>query len=118
MRKSLFLLLLVLLTAVGGAALINVDTDYRVTEIKKEERIFGIAILTDNPNETQNEVYFGADTHCYREMRFANGTMKEIPVTIERFFKILKKGDIVRVKGGRDWDGAIHGYEIRIKTIL
>lgn len=116
MRRSLFVLLLFLLTGGSWAALINVDTDYRVTEVRREQREFGIALLSDNPNETQNDVFFGSDTRCYREIRYRNGTRKEIPVTIERFFKILKKGDIVRVQGGRDWDGSIHAYEVRLKT--
>ncbi len=98
------------------AALINVDTIYRVTEVKSEERVLGIALMEDNPNETQNDVTFGGDTRCYREMRFRNGTRKEVPMTIERFFKLIKKGDSVRIKGGRDWDGTIRAHEVRIQS--
>lgn len=117
MRRSWLVLLLLLLSGGSWAALINVDTDYRVTEVRRDERQFGIALVRDNPNETQNDVYFGADTLCYREIRYRNGTRKQIPVTVERFFKILHKGDIVHVRGGRDWDGSIHAYEVRIKTL-
>jgi len=116
MRRILTLLLLLLISGSSMAALINVDTDYRVTEVKADERVFGIALMRDNPDETQNDVYFGADTRCYRQIRFQNGTSKEIPVTIEKFFKILKKGDQVRVKGGRDWDGSIHAYTVFLKS--
>jgi hypothetical protein len=116
MRHLLLLCCIFLLSGGPQAALINVDSKYRVTEVKVQERIFGIALLGDDPNETQNEVYFGADTRCYREIHFGNGTRKEIPVTIEKFFKILRRGDTVRVKGGRDWDGSIHGYDVRIIT--
>ena len=94
------------------AALLNVNANYRVTEVKPNERVFGIALMQDNPDETQNDVYFGADTRCYKEIHYRNGTRKEIPVTIEKFFKILKKGDKVRLKGGRDWDGSIHAYNV------
>ena len=116
MKKLLVLLTLLLLSTSGMAALLNIDANYRVTEVKSDERVFGIALLTDNPDETQSDVYFGADTKCFREIHFSNGTMKEIPVTIEKFFKILKKGQQVRVKGGRDWDGSIHAYVVRLKT--
>lgn len=112
----MLLLLLALVSSSGMAALINVDSLYRITEVKSEERVLGIALPNDNPNETQNEVTFGGDTRCYREMRFANGTRKEVPMTIEKFFKIIKKGDQVRVKGGRDWDGTIRAHEIRLQS--
>lgn len=115
-RLLLQLCLLLIVPLAAGAALLNVDATYRVTEIKADERVFGIALPQDNPNETQNDVYFGGDSRCLREIRFANGSSKEIPVTIEKFFKILKVGDMVRVKGGRDWDGSIHAYEVRLQT--
>lgn len=114
MKKLLALIVLLVLPAL--AALINVDARYRVTEVKPDERVFGVALPQDNPDETQNDVYFGADTHCYREIHFRNGTRKEIPVTIEKFFKILKKGHEVQVKGGRDWDGSIHAYNVYLIT--
>ncbi len=102
--------------ALSQAALLNVDSTYRVTEVKVDERVFGIALMDADPDVTQNDVYFEADSKCYREMRFANGTRKEIPVTIEKFFKILHRGDVVKVKGGRDWDGSIRVYSVKLQT--
>jgi hypothetical protein len=117
MKKLLLLLSLLLLAPVAcTGALINVDTDYRVTEVKPDERVFGIALLSDNPDETQNDVYFGDDSQCYREVHLRNGTLKEYKVSVDKFLKLLKKGAQVRVRGGRDWDGSIHAYQVRLKT--
>jgi hypothetical protein len=116
MKKLLLIALLLLVSGSSMAALLNVNSNYRVTQVQADLRTFGIALMEDNPDETQNDVYFGGDTRCYNEIRFSNGTRKEIPVTIEKFFKILKKGDQVRVKGGRDWDGSIHAYEVYLQT--
>ena len=118
MRKLWILLCLLLLPALSNAALLNVDTTYRITEVKADERVFGIALMSDDPDVTQNDVYFEADSKCYREMRFSNGTRKEIPVTIEKFFKLIKRGDVVKVKGGRDWDGSIRVYSVRLQTYV
>ncbi|MBN9414748.1 hypothetical protein ABS71_07620 [bacterium SCN 62-11] len=115
--KKLFLFLLLLLAPLTSmGALLNVDTDYLVTEVNQNDRTFGIALTGDNPDVTQNDVYFGDDSKCFREVHLRNGTMKEYRVTVDKFVKLLHKGDRVHVKGGRDWDGSIHGYTVRIKT--
>ena len=117
MKKLLLILTLLLLAPVASmGALLNVDSDYRVTEVKVDERVFGIALLSDNPDETQNDVYFGDDSKCFREVHLRNGTLKEYRVSVDKFLKLLKKGDQVRVRGGRDWDGSIHAYQVRLKT--
>ena len=113
MKKLLLLLSLLLLAPVAcTGALINVDTDYRVTEVKPDERVFGIALLSDNPDETQNDVYFGDDSQCYREVHLRNGTLKEYKVSVDKFLKLLKKGAQVRLRGGRNWDGSIHALSL------
>lgn len=112
--KALILVLLVHIAA--WAALVEVDTTYRVTEVKQAERIFGIALLTDDPNETQNDVYLEPDTKIYRVIKFKNGLTKDYPVEQAKFFTILRKGDIVRVHAGRDWDGSLRAYQIWLKS--
>ena len=116
MKKLLLVLLLLLAPLTSMGALLNVDTDYQVTEVKVDERVFGIALVGDNPDETQNDVYFGDDSKCFREVHLRNGTLKEYRVSVDKFLKLLHKGDRVHVRGGRDWDGSIHAYMVRLKT--
>lgn len=116
MKKLLILLIVLLAPLVSTGALLNVNSDYLITEVKPNERVFGIALIGDNPDVTQNDVYFGDDSKCFREVHLRNGTLKEYRVSVDKFIKLIHKGDRVRVNGGRDWDGSIHAYFVRLKT--
>lgn len=116
MKKLLLLLIVLLAPLTSMGALLNVDTDYQVTEVKLDDRTFGIALVGDNPDVTQNDVYFGDDSKCFREVHLRNGTLKEYRVSVDKFIKLISKGSRVHVRGGRDWDGSIHAYTVRLKT--
>jgi len=91
---------------------LTVATTYRVTEVKPSENVFGIALMTDNPNETQNDVYPEDHTILTKKVRFSNGMVKEFPLTRERFFQLLSKGDVVQVEGHRNFDMSIEADKI------
>lgn len=114
--KILSLILVCLIQLAASAALVEVDTTYRVTKIKHQDRTFGIALLQDDPEDTQNEVWVEENTKIWRVLKLKDGTTKEVPMTTAKFFVNLRKGDILRVHAGRDWDGSLHAYEIWLKT--
>ena len=77
---------------------------------------FGIALMQDDPNVSQNDVYLDGDTKIVRTIRFNNGLTKDYPMNEIKFFSILKKGDVLRIHAGRDWDGSLHAYQIWMKS--
>lgn len=82
---------------------LTVDTTYRVTEVKPSEQVFGIALMTDNPKETQNDVY-PVDDHTVLTRRVfqSDGSTKDYPMSMARFFQLLSPGDVVQVEGHRN----------------
>lgn len=112
------LLGLMILLSVGAFAQpttpLTVTTSYRVTEIKPDEKVFGIALMTDDPRVTQNDVYPVEDTIITKKMGFSNGMVKEFPVTMERFFKLVRVGDVVEVEGHRNFDMSIEADKIKL----
>ena len=117
MRKIVLSLCVLLLVQVAAtAALVEVDTTYRVTKIKHADRKFGIALMDADPEDTQNEVWVDEETKFWRVIKLKDGTTKEVPMTIPKFFTVLRKGHIVRIHAGRDWDKSLHAYEIWLKS--
>ncbi|HXE72130.1 MAG TPA: hypothetical protein VNO81_05675 [Candidatus Nitrosotenuis sp.] len=102
------LLLGLLCSAPGQAQLLLVDSDYRITNLDPSGERFGIALVDDDPRVQQNWVYLKIETKIYRRMTASDGSQKIIPVTIDKFWKIVRVGEVLRVQGGRDWDGSIH----------
>jgi hypothetical protein len=93
---------------------LTVTTTYRVTEVKPSEKVFGIALMTDDPHVTQNDVYPEDHTVITKKVGFGTGMVKEFPVTRERFFQLVSPGDVVEVEGHRNFDMSIEADKIRL----
>lgn len=96
------------LTAVPSQAqLLLVTGDYRVTEIDQENQRFGVALPEARPDVTQNWVYVEPKTDIHRRVTNHEGWTKEEHLDYYQFFRHVKPGLMMKVHGGRRWDGAI-----------
>lgn len=101
------LLLLMVCATPTQAQLVTATGEYRVTNVDRDSQRFGVALTEAQPDKRQNWVYVKATTKFVKRTALGNNTFKEEVLSYDGFFNTLKKGDIVRVKGGRGWDGSI-----------
>lgn len=95
------------------AQLILAEGTYRVTELNQDKERIGIAKLSANPTVTQNWVYLKLKTKITK--RFSqNGWLRDENVAVDQVFNIIEVGDVIQVKGGRDWNGSISAKDILI----
>lgn len=102
------------LTAIPGprvsqAQLLLVTGDYRVTEVDQENQRFGVALPEARPDVTQNWVYVEPKTDIHRRMTNKEGWTKDEALDYYQFFRTVKPGLMLKVHGGRRWDGSISG---------
>ena len=116
---SITLAVLALLAAVVAmqypvqAQLILASGTYRITELDEDTERIGIAQLDANPTVTQNWIYLKLKTKVTK--RFSqNGWLRDESVPISEIFNVVEKGDVIKVEGGRDWNGSITAKDIVI----
>lgn len=87
---------------------------YRVVSVDRAEQRIGIARPDDNPKVRQNWVYIKPDTVMVRRHYAGNGYFKDEFLTFNGIFDTLShhQGGLVKVHGGRDWDGSIKAKKI------
>ncbi|MBT9587291.1 hypothetical protein IV102_28370 [bacterium] len=114
MKKLLLSATLVLLglTVVPGprstqAQLLLVTGDYRITEMDENNQRFGVALPEAKPDVTQNWCYVEPKTDIHRRITKSDGWSKEDSLNYYQFFQNAKPGTMVRIHGGRRWDGGI-----------
>ena len=109
----LFLILLTLLAlAPAQAQLVTVKAEYRVVEKQPKKQRVGICLLEANPDKRQNWLYVKATTKFVKRTYLGKQTFRDEVLTYDGFFNTVKKGDILRVNGGRGWDGSITAKSI------
>ncbi|MCR4783022.1 MAG: hypothetical protein K6A35_00685 [bacterium] len=95
------------------AQLILASGTYRITELDEDKERIGIAQLDANPTVTQNWIYLKLKTKVTK--RFSqNGWLRDESVPISEIFNVVEKGDVIKVEGGRDWNGSITAKDIVI----
>ena len=67
----------------------------------------GIALLEANPDKRQNWIYVKATTKFVKRTYINKQTFRDEILSYDGFFATVKKGDILRINGGRGWDGTI-----------
>ena len=109
-----FALTLLCLLCAGNtqAQIILAKGEYRVVETDREHQRFGIAKLDAKPDRRQNWVYVKATTKFRKHTQLDAETHRVQKFSFDEFFETLKKGDIVKVKGGRGWTGSITAKEV------
>lgn len=111
--STLTLFFVLLCLSVGSQAqLLSVTGEYRVTDVDRPGQRFGIALRDADPNARQNWVYVKPDTRIIKRKFLPNGTFKDQVYGFNEFFDYVKKGTLLKVEGGRDWDKSIHAKKI------
>lgn len=94
--------------------LLLVTGDYRITEVDQDNERVGVSLPEAKADVTQNWVYVAPKTEIMHRVTNSEGWHKEEKLNYYQFFQHIKPGTMVRVHGGRRWDGAISGKEIWI----
>lgn len=89
------------------AQLLLVTGDYRVTEVDEDNQRFGVALPEARPDVTQNWVYVEPKTDIQKKLTNSDGWQKEVKLNYYQFFQDVKPGQMLRIHGGRRWDGGI-----------
>lgn len=106
------LVLMFLAAAPAAAQILLVTGKYRVVDVDQENYRVGVALEDADPDVVQNWVYIQINTKIVRRIYRGDGWKKDVEVSPTDFFKVVKKGTLMKVHGGRDWDGSINAKKI------
>lgn len=101
-------------TAPADAQMILVESKYRVVDVDKFENRIRVALPEDDPNVGQNWVYIDSDTRGAMRIYHGNGTFSDQVLGPEAILNAAaaREGQLIRVHGGRDWDGSINAKSV------
>lgn len=108
---ALGLVALALAALPAHSQILLVTGDYRVVSVDQDNWRIGVALADANPNRRQNWVYITPDTRIALRVWKGRWYRDEV-IGLNRFFEIVRKGQRLRVHGGRDWDGTIKAKKI------
>lgn len=110
----LLLLLFVSCTGPAAAQLLHVDSDYRIVSVDTAQERIGVALPNASPNVRQNWLYVGPDTRGSLRQYLGNGTFRDREIRGEQIISAAEhhRGDLLKVYGGRDWDGSIDAHTV------
>ncbi|MGE0493870.1 MAG: hypothetical protein AB7S38_31975 [Vulcanimicrobiota bacterium] len=96
------------------AQLLLVTGRYRVVSVERAEQRIGVALPEDDPKVRQNWVYLKPDTVMVRRNYYKGGYFKDEVITYNSMFEVLSnhRGELVKIHGGRDWDGSIDAKKV------
>lgn len=112
LHQILLLLLALVITAPAHAQLVTVKAEYRVVDTQPSKERVGVALPEANPDKRQNWMYVKATTKFVKRTKLDSRTFRDEVLNYDGFFSTVKKGDILRVNGGRGWDGTITAKSI------
>ncbi|MBI3928160.1 MAG: hypothetical protein HY319_21635 [Armatimonadetes bacterium] len=94
--------------------LVLVTSRYRVVNIDQAEQRIGIALEDANPNKRQNWLYIKPDTRISKRSYYGNGLFRDEMITFNGVWTEMsrRKGKLIKIHGGRDWDGSIDAKSI------
>ncbi len=114
--SALFLVLAALCTLATAssparAQILLVTSDYRVVDLDQDKNRIGVALPESKPNVRQNWVYVRLETEVVRRQE-KDGWIRDEILKPEEIWTSIQKGDVIRVQGGRGWDGSITARSI------
>lgn len=112
LSQVLFLLLLLIGATPVHAQLVTVKAEYRVVDTQATKERVGVSLPEANPDKRQNWMYVKATTKFVKRTKIDAHTFRDEVLNYEGFFATVKKGDMIRVNGGRGWDGTITAKSI------
>lgn len=97
-----------------NAQIVLVESKYRIVEVDKFENRIGVALPDANPNKVQTWVYIKSDTRASKRTYHNNGFFRDEQLTPNGILSAAARneGDLIKVNGGRDWDGSIDAKTI------
>ncbi len=115
---ALFLALVIGLTLTqtrsADSQILLVSGEYRVVELDKANQRVGVALPEAQPDIRQNWIYLQANTEIIHHQQTDDGWHKDERMTYDGFFNAAKPGRLMRVQGGRRWDGGITAKRIKM----
>jgi hypothetical protein len=96
------------------AQILMVTGNYRITEMDQTHERFGVALTEAKPDVRQNWVYVSPSTETHMRYTNTQGWHKDENLSYYQFFEQVKPGTMVRITGGRRWDGEITGKKMWI----
>ncbi|MCA9776915.1 MAG: hypothetical protein KC800_09375 [Candidatus Eremiobacteraeota bacterium] len=98
----------------ANAQLILVESQYRVVEVDQAENRIGVALPDANPNETQTWVYVKPETRSSMRKYYGDGYFRDEQLSTNGLMNAVeqREGSLIKVHGGRDWDGSIDAKTI------
>ncbi len=101
-------------TEKAEAQLVLVESKYRVVTVDRAGQRIGIALPDADPKIRQNWLYIRPDTNISRRHHLGGGAFRDQSLNYNSFFDLAPslRGSLIRIHGGRDWDGSIDAKTI------
>lgn len=114
MNRALILVLLALVATAlpARSQLLMVTGEYRVVELDQANNRIGVALMEANPDVRQNWIYIRLETEIVKRHYNSEGWFKDEMISPQGVWSAVKKGDKMKVHGGRGWDGSINAKKI------
>lgn len=96
------------------AQLVMVESQYRIVEVDRAENRIGIALPDADPSQRQNWVYIKPDTTASQRQSLGNGAFRDEAMTPNGVLDAVesRRGGLIKINGGRDFDGSIHAKKV------
>lgn len=94
------------------AQILLVTGNYRIVELDQSNQRVGVALPEAKPDHTQNWIYLEANTEIVKRESSGDGWFKDERLTYDGFFNAVRPGDMMKIHGGRRWDGGITAKKI------
>lgn len=107
----LALVALVVATAPARAQILLVTGEYRIVDLDRDNNRIGVALPEAKPDVRQNWIYVKLETEIVKR-HSRDGWSKDETLTPEGFWSAVRKGEMMKVQGGRGWDGSITAKKI------
>ena len=103
-----------LLLGTTNAQMLTVTGEFRIVTLDSKKMRIGVARVEDDPKVRQNWIYVKHDTIIRQRIRTRSGQTKEKILHRDDLWATMKPyiGAVMKVHGGRDWDGSIDAKDI------
>lgn len=108
------LALALFLQGTAQAQVLLVSNEYRITHVDRPDLRLGVCEKDADPDRRQNWVYVNTDTVLTRRVFLGDGSFKDETLDWSTFFSLVRKGMVIKVHGGRDWNMSIDAKQIWI----
>lgn len=108
-------LLLIVGIQPSSAQLIVVENDFRIVSVDQDDNRIGIAQPDADPKVRQNWLYLEDDVRLSIRESIGGGAFRDAVYTDKNvIFNVMRKnkGQLIKIHGGRDWDGSIDASKI------